>query len=1181
MGKVMGFVRAFVLALGLCAALVTGAAAADRREIANHPAELVSLMTDPRPAWTVRGVEIEAFGTADLDVSEVEVFDPAARIIVNAGSGERDAPRPPTRFMRGGIRGMHGSVVAITITDDGGISGLITDGAITWQLRRRGSDAALEAATVDASRGGPRSPFQCGNDTLVEPPELAASRLLMGSPPPSEPLPVGQLYKVTLAIETDHEFYQLMGSSASAASNYVGSLFNYVGALYELESQTRLTVGDVFLWTTAADPWTQSGGTSPQLTEFRNYWTSNRAGVSRTLAHFLSGRALGGGIAYLDTLCNSSFGYGLSANLNGTIQTPSGIAWDAVVVAHELGHNFSSPHTHCYGGIGGTANPVDACWNQEGGAGCWSGPTSLPGAGGLTGGTSGSRNGTIMSYCHQIAGGIGNISGTFGFGFNHGVQPDRVPTRMFNRVAAVAAGNPACIPVVTDGAATVQFGAATYNVGEGAGSVSVAITRSGTIGTASVNYATASGTATSGTDFTATSGTANFAAGVSTVNISVPITNDSAVEGNETFTVTLSNPSGATLGSPSSTTVTIVDNDTAGGIPLGQALDNTALIWTTGGNSSWSGQTAVWYFGGSAAASGTIGNSQKSWVQTTVTGPGTLSFRWRVSSQQNSDHLSFYADGSLRDRISGERGWQQTDWIISAGVFTLRWEYAKDGAGASGADTGWLDQVTFTPTVPRTLTVSKSGTGSGTVTSAPAGIDCGSTCSAGFDAGSSVTLTAAADAGSAFGGWSGGGCSGTGACTVTMSAATTVTAAFDFVADTTPDPFGFPPKTGVLPGVTVVSDAVRPTGYDFRTPVSITHGEYSIGCMGSFTSAPGFINPGWSVCVRHTAASTSSTAVTTTLTVGGVAGSFVSTTAAPAGLALAVDKAGTGLGTVRSAPAGINCGSTCSAGFAPGTSVTLTATPAVSSTFTGWSGACSGTGTCTVSLTQARSVTAGFSFTPKTAEKAAALYVGFFFRAPDEAGLTFWKGYALASSLTDMALMKHVAAGFAMHPSFTSIYGGLNNEAYVDAIYLNVGGKPADAAGKAYWLGRLATDLSRSDFVAEFLYYLLELTEQQLQEMYDRGQITLAELQDALARKARMANKTEVSRAFVTALGPATNLLPGTNPNDPVSLEQDPTYRASKNIIRSVTEDPVTKVPPLDYLAGSPSIEGINQLFGP
>jgi hypothetical protein len=77
-----------------------------------------------------------------------------------------------------------------------------------------------------------------------------------------------------------------------------------------------------------------------------------------------------------------------------------------------------------------------------------------------------------------------------------------------------------------------------------------------------------------------------------------------------------------------------------------------------------------------------------------------------------------------------------------------------------------------------TLTVTKGGTGSGTVTSSPAGIACGATCSAAFASGSSVTLTATPAAGSTFTGWSGGGCSGTGTCTVTLSAATTVTATF-------------------------------------------------------------------------------------------------------------------------------------------------------------------------------------------------------------------------------------------------------------------------------------------------------------------------------------------------------------------------------------------------------------------
>ena len=77
-----------------------------------------------------------------------------------------------------------------------------------------------------------------------------------------------------------------------------------------------------------------------------------------------------------------------------------------------------------------------------------------------------------------------------------------------------------------------------------------------------------------------------------------------------------------------------------------------------------------------------------------------------------------------------------------------------------------------------TLTVSKSGTGSGTVTSNPAGINCGSTCQAGFPTGTNVTLTASADAGSTFTGWSGGGCSGTGPCAITLSSGTTITASF-------------------------------------------------------------------------------------------------------------------------------------------------------------------------------------------------------------------------------------------------------------------------------------------------------------------------------------------------------------------------------------------------------------------
>jgi hypothetical protein len=85
--------------------------------------------------------------------------------------------------------------------------------------------------------------------------------------------------------------------------------------------------------------------------------------------------------------------------------------------------------------------------------------------------------------------------------------------------------------------------------------------------------------------------------------------------------------------------------------------------------------------------------------------------------------------------------------------------------------------ATFTP-ILHTLTVMRSGAGSGTVTSAPTGINCGADCVEDYAQGAMVTLTAAPSAGSTFIGWSGAGCTGTGTCAVTMTAATTVTATF-------------------------------------------------------------------------------------------------------------------------------------------------------------------------------------------------------------------------------------------------------------------------------------------------------------------------------------------------------------------------------------------------------------------
>jgi hypothetical protein len=112
---------------------------------------------------------------------------------------------------------------------------------------------------------------------------------------------------------------------------------------------------------------------------------------------------------------------------------------------------------------------------------------------------------------------------------------------------------------------TIQLGASAYGAAEGAGSAAVTVTRSQALGTASVDYTTAAGSAADGADYTAANGTLTFAAGETSKLISIPLTNDGVPEAAEAFTVTLSNPVGgvATLGAPTTATVTVSDDDVA------------------------------------------------------------------------------------------------------------------------------------------------------------------------------------------------------------------------------------------------------------------------------------------------------------------------------------------------------------------------------------------------------------------------------------------------------------------------------------------------------------------------------------------------------------------------------------------------------------------------------------------
>ncbi|MBM9513714.1 C39 family peptidase [Desulfogranum marinum] len=132
---------------------------------------------------------------------------------------------------------------------------------------------------------------------------------------------------------------------------------------------------------------------------------------------------------------------------------------------------------------------------------------------------------------------------------------------------------------------------------------------------------------------------------------------------------------------------------------LAESLDNRTLTWSTGGNAGWYGQSSTVYYGGDAAQSGVIGNSQQSYFETVVSGPGTISFYWQVSSELYYDYLRFYIDGEEKTgAISGTTSWAlQRHNITTSGSHVLRWVYTKDGSVSESSDCGWVDKVTWAP----------------------------------------------------------------------------------------------------------------------------------------------------------------------------------------------------------------------------------------------------------------------------------------------------------------------------------------------------------------------------------------------------------------------------------------------------------------------------------------------------
>jgi len=129
-------------------------------------------------------------------------------------------------------------------------------------------------------------------------------------------------------------------------------------------------------------------------------------------------------------------------------------------------------------------------------------------------------------------------------------------------------------------------------------------------------------------------------------------------------------------------------------IPLLDALDAPGVLFTQAGEAPWLGElSAQAQDGVDQAGSGPIGDSQSSSMSTTVAGPGTLTFRWKVSSQVDGDYLQLLDNGNVIRQIRRNQAYTLVTYPVPAGLHTISWRYVEDGAIRTGSDRGWVDQV--------------------------------------------------------------------------------------------------------------------------------------------------------------------------------------------------------------------------------------------------------------------------------------------------------------------------------------------------------------------------------------------------------------------------------------------------------------------------------------------------------
>lgn len=338
----------------------------------------------------------------ELELARVEILDPAFTVGVKGTDTQTTFPVHTSAHYRGIVLGDNASIACLSVTSTG-ISGMVANEEGTFQLGKLEDDSEqyIFYKTADLHAASPHS---C----------MAAEESLTGDldmPSGVDDRGVG-CKTVTVYFECDYKLYTDKGSSVTNVTNYVTSLFNQIATLYANEN-VGIAISQIYVWT-APDPYINQSNISNVLNTFRQTLGTNFNG---NLAHFLTTRSLGGGIAYVDVICFKQYAFGVSC-IGATFQNVPTYSWSVEVVTHELGHNLGSWHTQSCNWPNGA---IDNCVNPEGS--CAPGPAPTNG-------------GTIMSYCHLTGYGI-NFNN--GFGQHPGAK---IRDKVLNASCLASSGTP-------------------------------------------------------------------------------------------------------------------------------------------------------------------------------------------------------------------------------------------------------------------------------------------------------------------------------------------------------------------------------------------------------------------------------------------------------------------------------------------------------------------------------------------------------------------------------------------------------------------------------------------------------------------------------------------------------------------------------------------------------------------